>query len=495
MAYFGDKKIIDSKFQVYKDGINVGYYELQSETRTEYPDMHYCYKVWKLKFVNDHRMYDEDAGVKLKSFRCEYKITIVDCGGNKHTLSSSGTSVQAPYCDDTDWLRTSDVDGVEIDIDGSYWGEITYEIKDSLGNEFSGSGIIDDGSEYRNYGLCFLEAPSFNETQNEVTVFYKRRDIPKDEKEYVKVLSAEIGIALQDSDTMLVPFRAVNKDIKEDSYTFIFTEEEKQALIDGVTKGTSANIRYVLKTESNLGNNYGYDFSNKTFSLVGAEPILDPIVEDGNTVTAALTGNINTMVKYHSTAVYAINAAASKGATIVYQEASCGNKKNTSPYGQLDNVESGNFLFTVVDSRETIAYKTIEKKFINYIKPTCNVTKVDADATKIIFNVSGNFFNDTFGAVHNEVSITYRCKIGDAEYGAPAQVPVADISTNGNTYSADVTLTDIEYKNRYVIEATVTDKLSSATNTTTVKIIPIFDWGEDDFNFNVPVTYTTLEGN
>ena len=40
----------------------------------------------------------------------------------------------------------------------------------------------------------------------------------------------------------------------------------------------------------------------------------------------------------------------------------------------------------------------------------------------------------------------------------------------------------------YTFDVVVTDAVTNATSSATIpKGIPVFDWGENDFNFNVPV--------
>ena len=46
-----------------------------------------------------------------------------------------------------------------------------------------------------------------------------------------------------------------------------------------------------------------------------------------------------------------------------------------------------------------------------------------------------------------------------------------------------------DYKAKYTFQAKAIDKLITKESVErTVKAVPVFDWGEEDFNFNVPVT-------
>jgi hypothetical protein len=61
---------------------------------------------------------------------------------------------------------------------------------------------------------------------------------------------------------------------------------------------------------------------------------------------------------------------------------------------------------------------------------------------------------------------------------------------SGNSYSASASLTGLDYQKAYVFEVEVKDSLMTVTKTSSpVKAIPMFHWGENDFVFEVPVTF------
>jgi hypothetical protein len=48
----------------------------------------------------------------------------------------------------------------------------------------------------------------------------------------------------------------------------------------------------------------------------------------------------------------------------------------------------------------------------------------------------------------------------------------------------------LSYDKSYVFQCRAVDKLATiASGQYTVRLLPIFDWGENDFNFNVPVSF------
>ena len=54
--------------------------------------------------------------------------------------------------------------------------------------------------------------------------------------------------------------------------------------------------------------------------------------------------------------------------------------------------------------------------------------------------------------------------------------------------AATISLSDLDYTKAFAFEVVVSDKIATVTKAVTLpKGIPVFDWGENDFNFNVPV--------
>ena len=58
-----------------------------------------------------------------------------------------------------------------------------------------------------------------------------------------------------------------------------------------------------------------------------------------------------------------------------------------------------------------------------------------------------------------------------------------------NGYSKTITISNLDYRKSYRVSATVKDAIGTVTSESkTFQAIPIFDWGQNDFNFNVPVS-------
>ena len=220
------------------------------------------------------------------------------------------------------------------------------------------------------------------------------------------------------------------------------------------------------------------------------KPTLSPTVEDSNSIAIGVTGNKNTLIIYFSDAAITTGAAARNSATLVSQKVTCGSKSITTSSGTIEDVESGTFIFTATDSRGYSTTQTIEKTLINYINPTCNlnISNPTTDGN-LSFTITGNYFNSGFGAVNNTLSVSYKYKTGGGNYSN--NIEVTNITLNNNTYTANISLTGLDYKETYTFQAFTIDKIKSVNSVEKViKTTPVFSWSNSDFEFNVPVKFS-----
>ena len=217
-------------------------------------------------------------------------------------------------------------------------------------------------------------------------------------------------------------------------------------------------------------------------------------VSDDNLATRALTGNPDMLVRYQSTAKAAAMAWARNGANLSSLTVTNGSNTASSSGTEystvsmyVNGVSTPRFVFTAVDSRGYSTTEIIDAPMVNYVNLTCVLTKVqttvDGDAS---FTVSGSYFNGTFGDVANSLTVYYRYKENGGSYCS--DIKLTDVTISDNTYTATFSLKALDYKKTYIFEACAADKLITLNSSTkTVKFEPVFDWGENDFKFNVPV--------
>lgn len=230
--------------------------------------------------------------------------------------------------------------------------------------------------------------------------------------------------------------------------------------------------------------------TNSTFTIAVSEenaPVLSPIVEELNSNALALTGNKDTLIRYYSSVNFSFNAVAQNMATIASYLLTYGSSKYTTATGQIGNIESGVFTFKATDSRGFTTTKVITKNVIPYFKPTCNIIRESSTPDgNLTVKINGNCFNGSFGLVNNALTLKYRYKVSGGTYSDWVEI-TASRSTD-NTYNATVSFTGLDYKQAYIFQATIADTINTITSAeTTIRFLPVFDWSEDDFNFNVPV--------
>lgn len=213
------------------------------------------------------------------------------------------------------------------------------------------------------------------------------------------------------------------------------------------------------------------------------KPTVRGTVVDTNDATIVLTGNPDMLVKFCSKALCTLNVELNKNAGSIRSKAI----NNTAVNGntlEIPNVESGVFDFYAKDSREYHNTEKVIKYIVPYVKLTANVTAWREDPTSgnAKLKIEGNYYKGNFGAYDNEITVQYRQANGD-------YVSVIPTVSDDNTYSVTVSLSNVDYTKSFNYEVVVTDKVSSVQKNATIqKGIPVFDWGEHDFRFNVPVT-------
>ena len=216
------------------------------------------------------------------------------------------------------------------------------------------------------------------------------------------------------------------------------------------------------------------------------KPGISATVVDINDTTKALTGDENKLIRYYSKVRFSLTSSPKNSATtatrsVVYNGRTFTGGSGNSWTDQFSEVVSGSYQFSVTDSRGFTNSKTINKTFIEYVKLTCYMTVTNPTATgECTITLNGNYFNGSFGATNNTLSVQY--KIDEGEWTDTT------ITLSNNTYKATANITGMDYTRAYSFYARAIDKLATVeTPVKYVKAKPIFDWGSDDFHFHVGV--------
>lgn len=228
-----------------------------------------------------------------------------------------------------------------------------------------------------------------------------------------------------------------------------------------------------------------------TFKVTAAQdeckPIVSGTVVDINPDTVALTGDENTLVCYYSTAFCTISAEARNGATIQKKTVNGAAVAVEDDTLSIPNVETGTFKFVAVDSRgyslsQSEEPFTVTLPIVPYIKLTNNASgqRTDPTSGRATLNVNGKYYSGSFGAVENTLTVKYRIDGGEDILVEP------EITEDG--YRVETVMEGLDYQTSHTVEVEVKDKLATVVKSFPVhKGVPVFDWGESDFNSNVPM--------
>ena len=209
-------------------------------------------------------------------------------------------------------------------------------------------------------------------------------------------------------------------------------------------------------------------------------PVLSGFIRDYNEDTYNLTGDEGVLVKYCSVAQCLMDYSVRKGATVVSKQIQ-GVTVETDELG-IDHVQTDTFRFSLTDSRGFTEEVTVTVPLIPYIRLSCEAQALRDDPVsgKATLSVSGDYFNGSFGDQNNTLTVEYSL---DGERFSAAE-PV--LTESG--YAVQIPLTDMDYTKVYTLTVRVSDKLMQVTKQAILKKgVPVFDWGEGDFAFHVPV--------
>ena len=235
-----------------------------------------------------------------------------------------------------------------------------------------------------------------------------------------------------------------------------------------------------------------------TASPDSCSPAVSGTVVDTNTSTVALTGNPETIVRYKSTAACTISATARNSATITSKTVN--GRDVTNDVLSLNNVDSTLYVFKAVDTRGYSSTYSVSPSVVAYIPLTCNpiLSRTSASGNEVTMELSGNYYRGSFGAYNNTLVIRYRYrKTTETTWSSWVSIPSTSYSIGTNSYSTNSAITldgEFDYRYSYLFHIQAYDgangiMLSTVNQEITLQRgVPIFDWGERDFEFHVPVT-------
>ena len=253
-------------------------------------------------------------------------------------------------------------------------------------------------------------------------------------------------------------------------------------------------------------------YANQSFS----EPVIDGAsLKDINSTTVALTGDNGTFIlgqsKLFLTLTFktrnfaTLKSLSINGTTIANNKVTAGKQSTdgTTVYGleyEYGTLNTKQLLFKVTDTRNyAVELKTVisDSIVINYVPLTAVTTfkRITPTGGKVGLVFNGNYFNGSFGASSNTLSISYKYKKStDSTYTTVNLVNNTDYKISGNAYysgtgSSKQTITlapTFDYKTQYDVQVVIKDKLTTlpVINAIISKGIPIMWWNGEKVQVN-----------
>lgn len=279
------------------------------------------------------------------------------------------------------------------------------------------------------------------------------------------------------------------------TYTFNLDDTEREAIRNAAKNANSIKIRFYLKTT--IGSNFFYHYVDRKVTIINCNPTIEVTTNISDSYTKTVNGNVNNVfIKSFTDVYYKIKPTTYKGATIESYRAICGSQVKTTASGTLEDVRSGSIFYEVTDSRGNVATASFVAEIIDYKNLTCNLnvdvpTADGATTLRISGAYSGITFGSASGAQTNQLKVYYKMvTVGEEDTDNWIEI-TSSVNIGGNSYQIDFPIGGLDYTKKYNFYAKAIDKISSVTTDAyPVKTLPVFDWGENDFNFNVPVTIT-----
>lgn len=274
------------------------------------------------------------------------------------------------------------------------------------------------------------------------------------------------------------------------TYTFNLTDSERAILRNSCVNAKSRDVYFYIRTT--IGSTVLRYNLKRTLTIVNAEPTVNATATDQGTVSITLTGDTSKMIKGYNTINVSMTATAKKGATISSYKITNGSNVINTASGLFNNAESGTFVFTATDSRGYSSSETVNLTVIPYVPLTCNVNaKIELNATDstkadITFEISGNYYNGSFGAKNNTLTLVYEL---EAKSGKSTEVITTTPTFKNNTYKLTYTLSNLSYQDSYTVIIKASDLVYQNISSTSKKlsVFPVYDWGETDFRHNTDV--------
>lgn len=252
-------------------------------------------------------------------------------------------------------------------------------------------------------------------------------------------------------------------------------------------KGTCTLTLYALSGSEVIG-----DPVTTTIEITTVEsrcnPTLTISLTHDNADTAELTGSNTAYIRGYSDAKCTVKATGRFGATISKIWTNGEYTDNKDGTYTVSPVNSETITFYAQDSRGYTGQVSTQVTLVPYVVLTNSASAGRPNPTdgSAFIQFQGQYFDDSFGAVRNTLSLKYKIEYPDGSLDASWKTVSPTLSDD--SYYAYVSLSRFDYTKAYKVHTLVKDRLITVEKTVILKQgIPVFDWGRNDFAFHVPV--------
>ena len=250
-----------------------------------------------------------------------------------------------------------------------------------------------------------------------------------------------------------------------------------------------------FKAETYSGNTLiGESTTQATFRATGNPYFYNISRLDINNTTISLTGDNTKMIRYASDIEVFVDATGLNSSSIVSITVNgtpislTGDARKTGSiiiYGASTN----QFVITATDSRGYTTTEVHTLSVVDYVPLTINATisrNTPVDG-KINISFNGNYFNGSFGAENNTLTVQYRSRIKNGTWENWTNITS---TINGNSYSGNTQLSNYIYTNQYEFQIRAIDELQTRVieGINVSKGQPIFWWNDDGLKVTKDLT-------
>lgn len=381
------------------------------------------------------------------------QFTVVGGGTNKFytVITFRGNSSAKIYEDEKTLQHNADGTYGKLTLSISYAGN-SYQSYNSASKTISIPAIA-------RYPVL-TSAPNFNDEENP-TIKYTTS---------LGMTGATVKAGIKVGNNIVVPLKDVV--VADGQYTFNLTTEERNDLREETPNSTTLQVQFLLRTTYN-GTDYD-STSNKTLTIVNANPTFDVAYQDTNATTLAITQDNQQIIQNKSTLQFNItNAEALKRANLsnisidingVTQTQSISSATLNFNYGIINVAEDLNAVVVLTDSRGLTTTKQVPLTILGWQTPTALIT----------LNRKSNFYTETDITVDANYSSLDSKNVITIQYRIKKKSTTTWGSWNNLTDNVTTTFNaDNEYE--WDVQVKVEDLLGSKTYNQSIGIgIPIF---------------------